>query len=119
MKDKPANFPVAFVLELSAIGVAPASLFPALQTLANGLEEHIRAHLETAGASNLHKRWAEVRPATREELLNFVPRKVHFTEDGTTWVCTTAHVSRKNLTANREEVTCRLCRHKLGLLDPA
>ena len=78
----------------------------------------MRAALETAGgASNLHKRWAEVRPASREELLNFVPRKKHFSESKGTWICTTDHVSPKNLTTSKEEVTCRLCRRKLGLTE--
>jgi len=117
MTEKPPHFPVAFVVELSAIGVAPASNFPELQALAEKIEEQMRAAIGAAGGASLHKRWAEVRPASREELLNFVPRKVHFSKDDATWVCTTEFVSRKNLTANKEEVTCRLCRKKLGLMD--
>jgi hypothetical protein len=115
--EKPPHFPVAFVVELSAIGTVPASLFPELQTLADSFEQEVRERLEKAGAASMHKRWAEIRPASREELLNFVPRKVHFSKDGATWICTTEFVSRKHLTANREEVTCRLCRKKLGLME--
>ncbi len=115
--NKPPHFPVAFVIELSSIGVVSATLFPELQTLAETFEAEVRARIEAAGASSMHRRWAEVRPASREELLNFVPRKVHLSERKGTWICSTQHVSYKNLTTVKEEVTCRLCRRLLGLTE--
>jgi hypothetical protein len=53
-----------------------------------------------------------VRPMTQEELLSILPRKVHMAhEDG--WLCDTAHVALKNVTDNRDDVTCKLCLKKL------
>lgn len=110
-----AKFPIATVVEVSIIGVYPASAYPTLQTMVEEFQNELRARFEAAGGKDPHSRWAEVRPATKEEVLHFTPRKLHFTDDGTSHVCDTAHVARRNLTTNREEVTCKLCRRKLGI----
>lgn len=112
-----AHFPVATVIEVSIIGTAPASAFPALQDVARAVQEELTRRFVGHGGKSAHPRWAEVRPATREELLKFVPRKVHYAPDLDKWVCDTVHVSKRNLTSNKEEVTCRLCRRKMGLID--
>jgi hypothetical protein len=110
-----AMFPIATVVEISIIGVFPAAAYPTLQTVVEDAVRELSARFEVAGGRDPHNRWSEVRPATKEEVLHFTPRKLHFTEDGTSHVCDTAHVARRNLTTNREEVTCKLCRRKLGI----
>ncbi len=111
------KFPIATVVEVSIIGVFPASAYPTLQAEAEKFAEELRARFTAVGGRDPHKRWAEARPATKEEVLNFTPRKLHYTDDGKMHVCDTAHVARRNLTRNREEVTCKLCRRKLGITD--
>jgi hypothetical protein len=110
-----AKFPVATVVEISVIGVYPASLYPTLQTIAERLQDELRKQFEAAGGKDPQPRWVEVRQATREEVLHFTPRKMHFTKDGEAHVCDTAYVSKRNLTTDREKVTCKLCRRKMGL----
>ena len=110
-----AKFPIATVVEVSIIGVFPASAYPTMQTIVEEFQKELRARFEAAGGKDSHGRWAEVRQATKEEVLHFTPRKLHFTEDGKNHVCDTAYVARRNLTTNREEVTCKLCRRKLGI----
>ncbi len=111
------KFPVGTVVEISIIGVFPASAYPTLQTIVENFQDDLRAEFERVGGKDAHPRWAEVRPASKEELLHFTPRKMHFTDDGSTHVCDTAFVSKRNLTRNREEVTCKLCRRKLGITE--
>jgi hypothetical protein len=120
MRDEPeeatvAKFPVATVVEVSIIGVFPASAYPTLQTLVEAFQEELKAKFVEAGGRDPHGRWAEARQATKEEVLHFTPRKLHFTEDGTTHLCDTAYVAKRNLTRDREKVTCKLCRRKLGI----
>ena len=119
MTDKPeaavAKFPVATVVEVSIIGVFPASAYPTLQTLVEAFQEELKAKFVEAGGRDAHGRWAEARQATKEELLHFTPRKLHFTEDGEAHLCDTAYVAKRNLTRDREKVTCKLCRRKLGI----
>ncbi len=114
---KPAHFPVATVIEVSIIGVAPASAYPELQTMTRAFQAELTKRFEDLGGKAPHPRWAEVRPATREELLTFIPRKRHYSADLRDWLCDTAHVAQRNLTSNKDEVTCRLCRRALGLID--
>ena len=116
-EPSPAKWPIATVVEISVIGVFPASEYPALQTLVEQFQEELHARFETAGGRDVQNRWVEVRQATREEVLHFTPRKLHYTEDGRRHACDTAHVARRNLTTNREEVTCKLCRRKLALVE--
>lgn len=60
-------------------------------------------------------RGGQVRPMTQEELLSIIPRKVHMATDSDRgWLCDTPHVSLKNVTANKAEVTCKKCLKKLG-----
>jgi hypothetical protein len=113
--SEPQKFPIATILEVSIIGVFPASAYPTLQTIIEEFQNELRARFEAAGGRDAHNRWAEVRQATKEEVLHFMPRKMHFTQDGKVHVCDTAYVAMRNLTTNREEVTCRLCRRKLGI----
>jgi len=54
-------------------------------------------------------RTGTVRPMTQDELLSIIPRKVHMALASGLWLCTTPHVSPKNLTQNPDEVTCKLC----------
>ena len=111
---KPPNFPVAMVVEISAVGSVPATQIPALQEIANQmLEDLVRRFSELAGAK-VYPRWSEARPATRDELLNFIPRKTHYTIDGFEWACDTAHVARRNLVRDPPAVTCKLCRKILA-----
>ena len=99
------------------MGVFPASLYTELQGIAERAEAHFRELASDAGGRDFVRQWIEIRPATREEVLHFQPRKVHFSEDGARWACTTERVARRNLTADRESVTCRLCRRALGLAN--
>jgi hypothetical protein len=118
MDDESSNvpkFPIATVVEVSIIGVFPASAYPTMQTLVEEFQAELRARFEAAGGKDAHNRWAEVRQATKEEVLHFTPRKTHFTEDGKKHVCDTVYVAKRNLTTNREEVTCKLCRRRLGI----
>jgi hypothetical protein len=110
-----AKFPVATIVEISIIGVYPASAYPTLQTLVEKFQEQLALAFVEAGGRDPHNRWAEARPATKEEVLHFTPRKLHFTEDGDTHACDTAYVAKRNLTRDREKVTCKLCRRKLGI----
>lgn len=48
------------------------------------------------------------RPMNREEAVAFVPRKFHWAPEGER-VCNTEFVSRKQLTDERNKVTCKLC----------
>ena len=111
----PRKFPVATIVEVSIIGVFPASAYPTLRTMVEEFQAELRAKFEAAGGRDAHGRWAEVRQASKEEVLHFVPRKTHYSEDGSSHVCDTVYVAKRNLTRNREEVTCKLCRRKLGL----
>jgi hypothetical protein len=115
MSNSAAKFPIATVVEVSIIGVFPASEYPTLQTLVEKFREELRQQFEAAGGRDVYSRWTEVRQATREEVLHFTPRKRHFTNDGHGHVCDTPHVAQRNLTTNREEVTCKLCRRALGI----
>jgi len=117
MSDKPVNFPLGTVVEVSIIGSVSSGAYLELQTMANEMQATLMKRFVELGGKAAHPRWAEVRPATREELLHFIPRKVHYSENGQKWICDTAHVSRRNLTSNKEAVTCRLCRRKLGVVD--
>lgn len=110
-----AKFPVATCVEISIIGIFPAADYPALQTIVEKFQEELKARFVEAGGKDPHGRWAEARQATKEEVLHFTPRKLHFTEDGKTHLCDTAFVAKRNLTRDREEVTCKLCRRKLGI----
>lgn len=111
----PTKFPVATVVEVSIIGVFPAAEYPALQTLVEKLQAELKDKFVELGGRDAHDRWAEARQATKEEVLHFTPRKLHFTADGVTHVCDTAFVSKRKLTRDREKVTCKLCRRKLGI----
>lgn len=110
-----AKFPVATVVEVSIIGVFPASAYPTLQTLVEAFQEELKAKFVAAGGLDPHGRWAEARQATKEEVLHFTPRKLHFTKDGEAHLCDTAYVAKRNLTRDREKVTCKLCRRELGI----
>jgi hypothetical protein len=61
----------------------------------------------------LYLRTGQVRPMTQEELLSILPRKVHMAREQSggvmNQICETPHVSRKNLTTNTDEVTCKRC----------
>jgi hypothetical protein len=110
-----AKFPVATVIEISIIGVYPASLYPTLQTEIEKFQAELQRKFVDFGGRDAHPRWAEVRQATKEEVLHFTPRKIHYSRDGKMHVCDTVHVSKRNLTRNIEEVTCKLCKRKLGI----
>lgn len=110
---KPANLPIAIVIEVSVVGSIAASKIPELQEMADAVLVELTRRFEGRGAK-VFPRWSEVRPATRDELLSFIPRKMHYTEDGDDHACDTMHVSRKNLTKDMHAVTCKLCLRFLG-----
>jgi hypothetical protein len=100
MSDDPVpKFPIATVVEISIIGVFPASEYLTLQALVEKHQNELRALFESAGGRDSFLRWAEVRPATKEEVLRFTPRKMHFTGDGHSHACDTKHV--QNTIADR------------------
>ncbi len=110
------KFPIATVVEISIIGVFPASEYPALQTAIDKFQEELREKFIALGGRDPHPRWAEARQASKEEVLHFTPRKMHM-ERGGRQICDTAYVARRNLTRNREKVTCKLCMRKMGISD--
>lgn len=57
---------------------------------------------------NIHFPTGVLRPMTRDEAVQLVPRKWHF-RSGENWLCSTEHVSLKNVTDERDLVTCKLC----------
>jgi len=109
--DKPATakLPIAMVIEVSVIGSLPATEIPALQEMADAVLVELTRRFEGRTGAKVFPRWAEVRPATRDELLMFIPRKMHYTDDGDDHACDTMHVARKNLTKDVHSVTCKLC----------
>lgn len=109
-----AKFPIATCVEISVIGIFPATDYPTLQAIAEKLQEELKAKFIEAGGKDPHGRWAEARPATKEEVLHFTPRKVHMSERGRQ-ICDTVYVAKRNLTRDREKVTCKLCRRKMGI----
>lgn len=66
----------------------------------------------------IYVRSGTVRPMSQEELLALIPRKIHLAADGQDgtpgWLCKTAHVAAKNITSERDDVTCKLCLKALG-----
>lgn len=111
-----AKFPIATVVEVSIIGVFPASAYPTLQTMIEKFQDELREKFIALGGRDAHPRWAEARQATKEEVLHFTPRKTHYTtKPGERQICDTVHVSKRNLTTDREKVTCRLCLRKMGI----
>jgi hypothetical protein len=110
-----AKFPIATVVEISAIGIFPASDYTTLQKIADKLRDELLAQFLAAGGRDVYPRWVEVRQATKEEVLCFTPRKVHYTRNGKTQACRTPYVAKRNLTTEREKVTCRLCQREFGL----
>lgn len=114
-----AKWPVATVVEIRLMGVFPASLYLRLQEEMDRAETSIRETFSDLGGRDAIRQWVEVRPATREEILYFQPRKRHFgpLESGKRWACDTPHVARRNLTRDREQVTCKLCKRVLGIQE--
>jgi hypothetical protein len=111
-----AKFPVATIVEVSIIGVYPASAYPTLQTLVEKFSEELTRAFVEVGGRDSHNSWAEVRQATREEVFRFMPRKMHFYAGGNcVHLCDTVYVAKRNMTSDREKVTCKLCRRKLGI----
>lgn len=78
------------------------------QVLALAIED-VQKRFEKDGFK-LYIRAGNVRPMTQEELLTLIPRKIHMADgvDGAQ-ICTTPHVSAKNLTTDASKVTCKLC----------
>jgi len=111
---KPPNLPMAMVVEVSVVCSIPATQIPELQEIATGIQAELVEQIEALAQAKVYPRWAEARPATRDELLSFVPRKMHYTENGDDHACDTLHVARKNLTRDARAVTCKLCIRFLG-----
>jgi hypothetical protein len=116
MSNSVKKFPIATVVEISIIGVFPASEYLTLKSAVDELQVELSDRFEKLGGRDAHLRWVDVRPATREETIHFTPRKVHFIQNDRQ-ICDTAYVAKRNLTADREKVTCKLCRRKLGIYE--
>jgi len=57
-----------------------------------------------------------IRYATGEEHVRYATRRIHLVDPEATVkrnICSTKHVSRKNLTTDPQRVTCALCKRKL------
>lgn len=115
--DNRPKWPIATVLEVRIFGTFPAADFNNLTAVAGAHSRQLREAFDEAGGRDSLVQWVEVRPATREEVLHIQPRKIHYSEDGRRWLCGTERVARRNLTAHREEVTCRLCKRGLGIRE--
>jgi hypothetical protein len=109
----PPKFNIATVVEVSIIGTFPAFKYPGLQSAVEAFEANLREIFIRVGGENAHTRRVDVRPATKEEVLHFTPRKIHYSENGLHWICGTAHVALCNLSNDVSRVTCKLCRQVL------
>ncbi len=102
---------VPVCIDLVVVSNSKISEFPLLEKVLQVVVQDALQKFEKEGfRSFLHS--ARVRPMSQEELISIVPRKVHYAPDDIQ-VCDTAHVSKKNLTKDREKVTCRLCIRKM------
>jgi len=111
----PPRFPIATVVEISILGIFPAADYVRLQLAAEEIQTLLRERFLALGGRDVYPRWAEARQATKEEVLHFTPRKVHYAEDGAQ-ICDTVYVAVRNLTRQREKVTCKLCLRKLAAM---
>lgn len=82
-----------------------------IESVMRWLRDAAHERFTNAGFQVMLKK-ALVRPMSRNELLALIPRKIHYEKKGRQ-ICTTSHVSGKNLTKDKTAVTCKLCLHRL------
>lgn len=105
-----SRVPGVFELRVYAIGQGPQ--LEAATEAFEALCKDFEFKLVSLGVETISAR-GELRAFTGDEALTVIPRKKHYASQGR-HICSTEHVSAKNLTTDPDEVTCRLCRKLMG-----
>lgn len=101
---------IPMIIELTLVATCKISERDLLHAVLDKALEEMRG-LFGENEFQLFSRGGEVRPATEEEVQDLLPRKMHLRDqdDPHKWVCDTRHVSQKNITDDKDKVTCKLC----------
>lgn len=78
-----------------------------LERIADAIRDAVDSAVATEPVEEVSA-FGQLRPLTRDEAMEFVPRRKHMSRGGR-HICPTPHVSPKNLVEDKNEVTCRLC----------
>jgi hypothetical protein len=103
---------VPMAIEVDFVTSAKLSDMGILETVLDLAVKDLQKRFEKDGFK-CFLRTGLVRPMTQEELLTIIPRKVHMARDAQQ-ICDTPHVSKKNLTEDPDDVTCKKCLKILG-----
>jgi hypothetical protein len=108
----PGNVKCALSLDVSLIVPGKLADIDALGDILQEQVDQLIARCKEAGYES-YLRVGVVGIVPHEVLVSIIPRRVHYGENGRQ-ICTTEHVSPKNITTDGSKVTCRLCRKLKG-----